>query len=232
MARINQNSLSTLLASPAAELQVSFEEDTRSRSLYFCLLILAGAGSYGFSIGLWRSPLQACFTAIKFPLILFLCAFLNSLANAMLAPLLGVRIGFRASLSANLFCFAIAAVILGALSPVFIYQSLSAPPLAEAPPLIYSTLLLTQVVAIAIAGVIGNVKQLGLLQACSANSGAARNVLISWLAVNLVTGTQLTWILRPLVGSPGLPVQFLRPNAFESNFFEAVYRIIMSLITN
>ena len=38
----------------------------------FSLIILIGAGLYGATLGLWRGPLQAFYTAIKFPLVIFL----------------------------------------------------------------------------------------------------------------------------------------------------------------
>src|SRR5947208_3058728 len=37
----------------------------------FSLIILIGAGLYGATLGLWRGPLQAFYTAIKFPLMIF-----------------------------------------------------------------------------------------------------------------------------------------------------------------
>src|SRR5262245_57403525 len=78
------------------------------------LVIFAGAGLYGASIGWWRSPLQAGFTAVKLPLILLLTTLGNALLNGMLAPLLGLNVSFRQASLAILFSFTIAAVILGA----------------------------------------------------------------------------------------------------------------------
>jgi len=37
----------------------------------FSLIILIGAGLYGATLGLWRGPMQAFYTAIKFPLVIF-----------------------------------------------------------------------------------------------------------------------------------------------------------------
>ena len=57
------------------------------------------------------------------------------------------------------------------------------------------------------------------------NSGDAvhaRTILLAWLTGSLLLGSQLAWVLRPFVGSPDLPVQFLRPDPLRGNFFEAV----------
>ena len=61
--------------------------------------------------------------------------------------------------------------------------------------------------------------------------GTARRVLLSWLAGNLLLGSQLAWMLRPFIGSPKLSVQFLRPDFLRGNFFEAVGRAIAHLLS-
>ena len=50
-------------------------------------------------------------------------------------------------------------------------------------------------------------------------------------AGNLLLGSQLSWLLRPFVGSPGLPIEFIRKEAFHGNFFEAVLRAAKHLFT-
>ena len=59
---------------------------------------------------------------------------------------------------------------------------------------------------------------------------ATASVLLAWLAVNLFLGSQLSWICRPFIGSPGLPVEFLRAHAFEGNFYESVFRAVLRLL--
>src|SRR6266480_999428 len=102
-----------------------------TRRLLFCLgIIFAGAGCYGAAMGFWRAPLQALYVAIKFPLIILLTTLGNALLNAMLAPLLGLNIGFRQSLFAILMSFTIAAAILGSFSPLAAFIIWNAPPLS------------------------------------------------------------------------------------------------------
>jgi hypothetical protein len=52
--------------------------------------------------------------------------------------------------------------------------------------------------------------------------GPARRILFAWLSVNLLLGAQLSWILRPFIGTPSLPVEFLRADALHGNFFESI----------
>ena len=60
----------------------------------------------------------------------------------------------------------------------------------------------------------------------------SRRVLFAWLAGNLVFGSQLSWILRPFIGSPALPVQFLRLDAFNGNFFETLFHSVRHLLSS
>ncbi len=196
-----------------------------TRRLVVCLgVIVLGAGVFGAAVGIWHSPMQAFYTAVKLPLIILLTTLGNALLNAMLAPLLGLNLRFRQSLLAILMSFAIAALILGSLSPVMLFVVWNAPPLDSIAPrgsLGYELVLLANVAAVAFAGVIANVR---LIQSLKRFSGAivARRVLLAWLAGNLFLGAQLAWNLRPFIGAPGLPVEFFRPNAFTGNFFESV----------
>jgi hypothetical protein len=55
--------------------------------------------------------------------------------------------------------------------------------------------------------------------------------LYAWLAGNLFLGSQLSWILRPFIGSPEMRVEFLRKTAFDGNFYETVFRALRHLFS-
>jgi len=203
-----------------------------SRRFAFHVVVIAvGAGCYGAAMGWWRDPWQALYVAIKFPLILLLITLGNALLNAMLAPLLGLNIPFRQSLLAVLMSFAITSAILGAFSPLTAFVVWNAPPMTPdvRSSLPYGFIKLTHVVVIAFAGVAGNVRLLQLLAQLGGNRAVAWRVLFAWLAVNLFLGSQLVWIARPLIGSPQLPVVFLRDTAFQGNFYEDVFRTLLKV---
>ena len=101
----------------ARDLRPWLEKD--SGKLGLCLLLIIGGGAiYGASLGIWRSPLQACFVAVKFPLLLLLTALGTALINGMLAQLLHAPIQFRQSLLAVLMSFALLAVMLASFTPL------------------------------------------------------------------------------------------------------------------
>jgi hypothetical protein len=54
-------------------------------------------------------------------------------------------------------------------------------------------------------------------------------VLFAWLAGNLFLGSQLSWILRPFIGQPSLPVEFFRTTALHGNFYENVFRAVLQI---
>jgi hypothetical protein len=204
-----------------------------SRVLVCVAVIVAGAGLYGAAMGYWRSPVQAGYNLVKFPFVLLATALGNALINGMLAPLLGLNIPLRQSLVLVLMSFTIAAAILGSFAPIAFFLIWNTPSLAgqrENSWATYNFVQITQVVLIAFAGLAANIRLLRLLHALSGGHRVAGRVLCAWLAGNLFLGSQLCWILRPFIGSPGLPVEFLRPNAFQGNFYETVFRAIGHLL--
>lgn len=49
-----------------------------------------------------------------------------------------------------------------------------------------------------------------------------------WIVVFALVGAQMSWVLRPFIGSPNLPFALLRER--DSNFFEAVWRALWQLL--
>ena len=220
--------LGVLLRAERASLRTWCERREVGRFVFCFGVIIVGAGLYGGAMGSWRGPLQALFVAVKFPLIILLTTIGNALLNAILAPLLGLNLDLRRSFAAVLMSFAITAAILGSFSPLVGFVVWNASPMRAGDggsATVYGSILLTHVVVIAFAGIVGNLRLRQLLCELSGNAATARRVLVSWLAVNLLLGSQLSWILRPFIGSPILPVQFLRATALNGNFFEAVFHM-------
>lgn len=230
-ATVTDRSLGSLLRGEVAALLAWTSDWRASQVARDVALIVVGAGLFGAALGFWRDPLQALFAGLKLPLIMLLTAAGNALLNVMLAPLLGLRITFRQSFLAILASFALAATILGAFSPLAAFVIWNAPPLTAGAnnSTTHAAILLLLVVVIAFAGIAANVRLLQLLQSLAGGRGGAVRVLFAWLAMNLFFGSQLSWILRPFIGSPGLPVEFLREDAFKGNFFETVFNSTVRL---
>jgi len=226
--------IATLLRGETGTISMWSESWNARRFLLHVTVIIFGAGLYGAAMGWWRDPQQALYVAIKFPLIILLTTIGNSLINAMFAPLLGLNIPFRQSFSAIVMSFTIAAAILGAFSPLLAFMIWNAPPIS--PQTIsgstYNLIKLINVVVIAFAGMTGNVRLFQLLVRLGGSRAVALRVLFAWLAGNLFLGSQLSWILRPFIGSPDLPVEFFRASALQGNFYENVFQSLQQIFNN
>jgi len=205
-----------------------------SKQLWFCLAaVFAGAGLFGAALGEWRSPLQALYGGIKFPLVILLTTAGTTLLNGMLAPLLGLNLRFRQSLLVILFSHTIVAIIVGGFSPILLFVIGNAPPVQASSSASWTghgVVLLIEVGLIAFAGVLANVRLRQLLDRLSGHPRVSKRIMLTWLAANLLLGAQISWLLRPFVGSPGLPVEFLRADAFQGNFYEAVFHALKNLL--
>jgi hypothetical protein len=210
--------LRELLNPPSASGPPS-QEHTRSLWLW----IWIAGGLYGFSLGIGRGGLQGVYAGCKFPLVLAGVILGNAFLNTMLAHLAGVNLRFREILDLLLSCFALFSLILASLTPVFLFLSFQLPD--RSTPLnrvFYSGYLLTHVGMIALAGCGAHLRLFHRIARACGNRRRAKTVVVLWLCGNLLLGAQLSWNLRPFFGSPNLPVEFVRPNALERNFFEAV----------
>jgi hypothetical protein len=213
----------------------AWSESLKARRLMLHVgVIILGAGLYGAAMGWWRDPQQALYVAVKFPLIILLTTLGNALLNGMLAPLLGLNLPFRQSFSAILMSFAIASVILGAFSPLLAFMIWNSPPMSPqaVSGATYGFIKLANVAVIAFAGTTGNVRLFQLLARLGNSRAVARRVLFAWLAGNFFLGSQLSWILRPFIGSPALPVEFFRATALHGNFYENVFQTVLQVFND
>lgn len=224
--------LRTLLQGQADKLLLWTKPGEFRTIVFNVAVILLGAGLYGAAMGWWREPLQGLYVAIKFPLVILLTTLGNALLNAMLAPLLGLNISFRQSLLAILMSFTITAAVLGAFSPLAAFVVWNAPPMTPdvKSTLTYGFIKLLHVAVIAFAGIAGTVRLFQLLTELGGSKAVARRVLFAWLAGNLFLGSQLTWIARPFIGAPHLPVVLLRDTAFQGNFYENIFATLKHLL--
>jgi hypothetical protein len=59
-------------------------------------------------------------------------------------------------------------------------------------------------------------------------SGDVMSIFKVWVVVFALVGAQMSWVLRPFIGAPGVPFTWLRER--DSNFFEAVWNTFWSLL--
>jgi len=224
--------LKTLARGDPAMLAQWLREPPTLKSLMPLLVaVIVGCAAYGFGLGFWRAPLQGLFVAIKMPLLIFLTLLVNGMINGMLGQLLGSGMSFRQTMMACLMSFAVFGLIVGSLSPIIIGMVIDSPQPGEAGATAwYHGFLLANTAIIAFAGIVANHKLLRLIQSFAGNETIGWRTLVAWLAGNLFVGAQLSYNLRPFFGNPDLPVQFLRPNPFDGNFYQVVWAMVWGFI--
>lgn len=186
-----------------------------------CLgMLLAGTALYGFAFGLWRSPLQAAYSAIKMPLLFLSIVAASGTANAMLSQALGSGLTFRQVFHCISIGMAVSAALLGALSPVALFFALQLPATSTA----YPWVLLGHTATIGLCGTVGMIHLHRLLDKLT---NMPNLILMIWFLVSGFTGCQLSWILSPFLAMPDRPEPFFNPAAFSGNFYEYVWHTLI-----
>ncbi|HEX6812542.1 MAG TPA: hypothetical protein VF384_13030 [Planctomycetota bacterium] len=175
-------------------------------------LSLAGGALHGLALGASSGePALAVYSAIKVPLLL-LCSCLVTLPNFyVLHALLGLSADFAAACRGLWAAQAALAIALGAFAPVvvFVFASTNDGYL----------LTLLDGLLFALAAVVGQVVLARHYRPLLARDRRHRVTLASWAVLYVFFAVQLAWVLRPFLGTPGYPVEFLRSNALEQNAY-------------
>jgi hypothetical protein len=165
---------------------------------------------------------QVVISGVKVPLLL-LATFAISLPSFfVLNTLLGVRADFAEAVRALVSTQAGLTIVLAALAPYLVlwYVSFAG----------YRQAVLFNGVLFAVASLAAQ----GLLRhwyrPLIARNPRHRWLVRMWLLVYVFVGIQMAWVLRPFVGSPGMPVQFFREEAW-GNAYVVVGQMIWDALT-
>lgn len=186
-------------------------------------VVLAATPAVGLATGSFsvHEPARAAFmlyAAIKMPLLVLVTTALCIPAFFTLHVCLGVRREFPIALRAVLGGQAMFAVVLASLSPLI--------------PVWYSAIENKG------AAVLGAGALFGVAAVCSMIAvrrvyrhelpprGVHRVLLLGWFALYALVGIQMGWMLRPFIGSPGLPAALFRDDAL-TNGYVVVLRLLL-----
>ena len=190
---------------------------------------------YGSVLAGWRAPRLSLYVAVKLPVLFLGTTALVTAFNWMSASLLGAGLSLRSTLVVVFASMAIGCWILLGLLPVALFFLVSGVVRTGTPDELryaHNAILLTHIVILALAGFAGNAALLkGLRRVVNPRCPVCALFLL-WIAAFAFVGCQLSWILRPFVGSPFYPVAFLRADALDRNFYEFVFtEVIPFLVT-
>lgn len=208
------------------------------------LITLAGAFAYGFVFGVWRAPEQGLYAAIKLPAVFFTVILASGFLNAVLAQLLGARIGFRQVGMAMLIAMASTAAILGSISPVVMFflwhfdgpnpaiiHSPADSAIAAASMKTFWLLLLIHVSVIGAAGLVGYFRLRDMLIAAIGERSLARRVLLAWMAVSGFVGCEISWLYSPFLCKPTYEPHFIAKEYEQGNFYQQIGRGLATLVS-
>ncbi len=181
------------------------------------ILVLAGflhgavMGSYGGKL------LQPLFSGLKVPLFVVVSTLVCLPNFFVLNTLLGLRDDFAAAVRGVFAAQATLGVALAGMAPLVLVFYLSVDD--------YRTAVVGNGLVFALATLAGQVTLDRHYAALVARDARHRIGRFAWLALYVFVAIQAAWVLRPFVGRPGLPSQFLRDDPW-SNAYVVVARYV------
>ena len=207
-------------ASPLLE-RVLHAEPTRPAACL--LLVAAGGGLHGLALGgTSGEPLLALYSAVKVPMLLLVSSLVTLPNSYVLHAVLGLRDDFGAACHGLWSAQAAMGIALGALAPVASFLGVSV--------LDPYALTLADGVLFALALAAGQVVLARHYRPLLQKDPRHRVTLTCWAVLNGFFAIQLAWVLRPFLGTPGFPVEFLRSNAFEQNAYIVLVEHVQRLV--
>lgn len=188
---------------------------------YFGLYITLFAALYGAALGFYALNWQILLGAVKAPILIFGTVAICLPALFTFNVLLGSKLSFKqttAMLSVTAYVMATVLVSLALIVLFFIISTTSK-----------NFILLLNVAAFGIAGAFG-VRMLWTgMDYLTVRAGYEpnRQIIQTWTMIYIFVGTQLAWILRPFIGSPGETIFFRN---IEGNFYQAVFNAFVQLL--
>lgn len=209
---------------PGLSQQLLTTPDVQRRITSLVLVTAAGAAVFGVAIGLPGGALQALSSAVKLPLVVLGAAGISLPVLHVAQALAGEPVPPERLSALVLQAMATTTLVMAGLVPLvaILWLSYTAgiDPEHDVDALwrAYRRMVLAIVAVCEISGLIGVARLRGVISDWA---------LIPWAFVLGLGGLQLTWLLRPLIGSPGDPVLF-RP--LESNGLAEVLSALLAVL--
>ena len=197
--------------------------------------VALATGVYGAVLAAWRSPRMAAYVAVKLPMVFVGTTFMVSVFCWMSGLAAGAELRYREVLGAVFAAMSVAGAILLALAPVVLFFILTGAPDAggrDALRFTHACLMLVHIAVMGGAGVVGNIALVRSLRRRVPPRCRLALMLAMWLLAFALVGCQFGWIMRPIVGSPNIDVEFLRADALDSNFLESFFKQIIPNFIN
>lgn len=211
----------------AASLASALSPPRLGRQLLLVVVVLGSL--YGACMGLYGTLRGSAYgmphvvsVMVKVPALFLLTLAVTAPSMFVFANLARLEAGFRATVRLLLAATAIITVVLASFGPVTAFFTCC----TKSHPFMQ----VLNVVLFGIAGLIGLAFLWRNVGVPGEKSGSRRSVALVirvWLVVYGIVGLQMGWLLRPFVGSPNLPQQFLRDT--EGNVLMGIFEALRYL---
>lgn len=188
------------------------------------LLIGIFCFSYGLVMGSYNSLLQALLTGIKIWLLLFLTMLICFPSFYIVQLILGSKMAIKQLLILLLSGFVVVSTVLVAFAPIVLFFQLSAAN--------YQFLQLLHVLIFIFSGFYGMKIVLEALNRVFESNKVYPKIGLTvfkiWVVIFAFVGMQLSWNLRPFIGSKNLPFELFRTET-QGNFYTTIFGAIGQL---
>lgn len=201
--------------------------DVKLERKIFSLLVVSCIffSVYGAIIGSSSNWLQMLSSSVKLPALYLITLGICLPTLYFFDILFGSKLNFRQYSAMLMTNVAVISVLLFSFAPVILFFLISIRD--------YNFFLLLNVAVMGLTGVIGvRLFYQGMRQVVGEDASGRRprkRLLLGWLALYGLVGSQLGWTLRPFFGSPNQPFQIFRTE-IEGNFYAQILTSIGSLL--
>ena len=212
------------LTNPRYACRIVLDEKERRgfiRSVVIGTVVLYAA--YGLSMGLFRGFVPGLISALKMPMLYLLtlcvCFPVFYVLNCMTGPGLELVQAIRLlviAVSAN-------AVAISSYTPLSLFFTLTTSKAG------YPFMIIMHVLVLGLAGLISVVVIVLNFRATAAavNRSVRPFMIVTWGAIYGLVGTQMAWVLRPMIGTWSAPYTAFRP--IEGSFIERIWLLISNM---
>jgi len=188
------------------------------------LYSIVGSAIYGFSMGLFHSPVQALSSAIKVSCLFFLTLAICLPTLHFMGLLLGSKMKLTHTFTILLTGIALNSILLAAFAPISLFFLFSGSK--------YEFLLLMHVVIFAFCGIASllSIKRNTSNVSQIVNNGqeqSSSTLLKAWFIVYMFIGTQMSYLLAPFIGKNE---GFILLASEKGDFFSYLFKIILELL--
>ena len=66
-----------------------------------------------------------------------------------------------------------------------------------------------------------------LLRRLTGSVAVSRKIIAMWISICALVGMEFSWLFSPFLARPDIPLPFINPNAFNTNFIEYLLTAVM-----